>query len=310
MERITASVGIAKGKQCYNVVSEQKKVQSLLSRIKPELGGCEGKTDWTDPVWGKCAPDLHQAILNFQKVNRFRLDYDPDGHVDPHDATIVLLNQLADGNGEMPGTLLKLDPQDIDRTDPPDGPLPASGFHPTGWRLEGSGAGGTGSALIVTGGGGSWNLSHNGDAYTLHYAMVGVAASPVPVSASGGPASMPSTGTSLWTYGSRPDLDFDDIRGPLFIVGGAATLIAVPTIPIPVVRGGGYIWLIWFNAAMGVIGVEARALTALAGAAGFKSKLPGIVRHLNESAGAVAALVGAQVGSPDASIFQATGMAW
>lgn len=95
MAKITASVGIAKGKPCYNVIEDQLKIQALLSRISPALGGCEGRSSWSKPVWHQCAPDLHQAILNFQRINRFRLDYDPDGHVDPHDATMRLMNELA-----------------------------------------------------------------------------------------------------------------------------------------------------------------------------------------------------------------------
>jgi len=144
MEKISASVGIAKGKPCYNVISDQQKIQALLSDIPPELGGCKGKPAWAAPVWGQCAPDLHQAILTFQKINRFRLDYDPDGHVDPRDATLRLMNDLSASPG-LPahGVPPELDPldRDIDSGLQWDSkPLFAKGLLvETGWQLEGSG---------------------------------------------------------------------------------------------------------------------------------------------------------------------------
>jgi hypothetical protein len=97
--KIGASVGIRNGKWCYNVPSDQQVVQKLLNRISVGNGGCEGKSDdWTPAVWNhQCAPDLLEAIRRFQKVNRFRLDYDSDGHVDPGEGTIQLMTRLAEG---------------------------------------------------------------------------------------------------------------------------------------------------------------------------------------------------------------------
>jgi hypothetical protein len=306
MEKISASVGIAKGKPCYNVISDQQKIQALLSDIPPELGGCKGKPAWAAPVWGQCAPDLHQAILTFQKINRFRLDYDPDGHVDPRDATLRLMNDLSASPG-LPahGVPPELDPldRDIDSGLQWDSkPLFAKGLLvETGWQLEGSGASLNVSASVLTGGGGQWNLSHLGDTYTLNYFFAGGALSPIPVSLSGGPASMKSWGTKLYTYSWRPALALKDLRGPLLIVGAAID----PGVP----GVGGYASLIWFNAAMGAL-AQARLLTAIADKAGLKSKLPGFLQHVNESFGARAALVGTQFMTPDVGLSVTTGMAW
>jgi len=303
METITASVGIAKGKQCYNVTSDQQKVQRLLSNIKAPLGGCEGKSDWAPAEWRKCAPDLYQAILNFQRINRFRLDYDPDGHVDPHDSTIVLMNQLVTTTDLPAGRLYpRLEPMDIDRTSTTSiGPLFASGFLETDWKLEGSGDSIAGSAAFAAGGLGSWSLSHKGVGYDLDYVYGGVSISPIPVSLSGGPSWMKSKGTKLYTHGSLPDLDFKDIRGPFALISGAIE----PGVPAV----GGYGSLIWFNTPLGA-GAFGRIADALADEFGVKSRLPGILQHLNESAGAVAALAGVQFTSPDVSLTFAHGMAW
>jgi hypothetical protein len=104
MPGINASVGIANGKQCYNVPADQVVVQQLLSRIPTGLGGADGKTNWTKPQGKVCAPDLCQAIVQFQRVNRGRLIYAVDGHVDPGGGVIQLMNRLASsGPGGVPG---------------------------------------------------------------------------------------------------------------------------------------------------------------------------------------------------------------
>jgi hypothetical protein len=99
MPDVHASVGVANGKQCYNVPADQLVVQGLLTKIPVSMGGQLGKTDWIIPRWGFAAADLSAAILHFQQVNRSRLSYGADGHVDPGLATIRLMNQLAAFSG-------------------------------------------------------------------------------------------------------------------------------------------------------------------------------------------------------------------
>jgi hypothetical protein len=53
MEKISASVGIHNGKQCYNVVSDQETVRRLLNQIPVSQGGANGTL--SGPVmWGSC----------------------------------------------------------------------------------------------------------------------------------------------------------------------------------------------------------------------------------------------------------------
>ncbi|MCC6393536.1 MAG: hypothetical protein IT167_23250 [Bryobacterales bacterium] len=118
MPNISASVGIASGRQCYNATLDQQIIQDLLDRIPLSMGGRLGETGaWAMPKRGYCAPDLHQAILRFQTLNRGSLPYGPDGHVDPAGSTLALMNRLngVPGNGGTPsgpaalGTAINLD---------------------------------------------------------------------------------------------------------------------------------------------------------------------------------------------------------
>lgn len=96
MEKIDASVGIAGGKQCYNVPKDQEAIQRLLVQIPVSQGGCMGKS-WKPAMWGICAQDLADAIRKFQEINRAKLAFAPDGHVDPNGSTLDLLNSMASG---------------------------------------------------------------------------------------------------------------------------------------------------------------------------------------------------------------------
>ena len=88
---IQASVGIANGKQCYNLLPDQDTVRSLLNLIGTLQGGAFGTLD-KPTKHGICSPQLHSAILNFQRMNHLSVD----GHVDPNQRTIHQLVGLAD----------------------------------------------------------------------------------------------------------------------------------------------------------------------------------------------------------------------
>jgi len=88
---IGASVGkYGGGKQCYNFAADQRVVQDLLNSITIAQGGAAGtlSAPITDRV---VSSTLHEAILKFQKTNHLSVD----GHVDPNQSTIGLLNRLA-----------------------------------------------------------------------------------------------------------------------------------------------------------------------------------------------------------------------
>jgi peptidoglycan hydrolase-like protein with peptidoglycan-binding domain len=91
MAGIKASVGkYGLGKPCFNFTVDQEAVQNLLNKIPPARGGAGGAL--TDPIIDRTVSDsLYQAILNFQKINRVKVD----GHVDPYANTIQLMNRLA-----------------------------------------------------------------------------------------------------------------------------------------------------------------------------------------------------------------------
>lgn len=103
MSDIGASVGVKDGVPCYNNPADQRIVMDLLEKIDISKGGVAGDPGWSRPSdaslkWKACPPILRNAILKFQNVNRSKLSYQPDGHVDPGGATIVLLNSLATGS--------------------------------------------------------------------------------------------------------------------------------------------------------------------------------------------------------------------
>jgi len=108
MKLVKASVGIHNGKQCYNVMSaqqpDQQNVIELLNRIPESLGGAlsgNGPRVFPPLRWGICSPQLHAAILRFQRTNKGLI---ADGHVDPGAHTIIRLNQLA-GEPDAPAVL-------------------------------------------------------------------------------------------------------------------------------------------------------------------------------------------------------------
>lgn len=96
---VGASVGVANGRQMANRIADQETVMNLLSRIPSAEGGArlpEGPMPFPAPKAGFCHPILHQAILNFQRVQRATVIH-VDGHVDPGGRSIARLNQLANG---------------------------------------------------------------------------------------------------------------------------------------------------------------------------------------------------------------------
>jgi hypothetical protein len=89
MPNIRGSVGMYAGKQCYNFRTDQHTVQDLLNRIPEAKGGAGGSLK--DPIVDrKISRNLLDAILRFQRANRCVTD----GHVDPDQQTIRLLNQI------------------------------------------------------------------------------------------------------------------------------------------------------------------------------------------------------------------------
>ena len=86
------------GRHCRNRVDDQGVVMDLLNEIPISQGGTMerngGTKLWGAPVAGLASPELHQAILTFQRTNRHE-GLLLDGHVDPGQACIRLMNRLA-----------------------------------------------------------------------------------------------------------------------------------------------------------------------------------------------------------------------
>ncbi len=93
-ESIKASVGIRDDgvTQCHNATQDQSVVVGLLNQISQADGGCKEAPLAIKPRWGFCPPELHQAILRFQRKNK---GLSVDGHVDPGAATLRKLNEIA-----------------------------------------------------------------------------------------------------------------------------------------------------------------------------------------------------------------------
>jgi len=98
MPGINASVGkYGGGKQCYNFARDQQVVQDLLNRVPVTQGGAGGAL--TAPIADRVVSTvLHAAILNFQQANHCSVD----GHVDPNEHTIRLMNLLAGSSPTPP----------------------------------------------------------------------------------------------------------------------------------------------------------------------------------------------------------------
>jgi hypothetical protein len=98
MVDLIASVGMINGRHCRNRIDDQSVVMDLLNEIPISQGGTMerngGKKLWGAPVAGRASSELHQAILTFQRTNRHE-GLLLDGHVDPGQACIRLMNRLA-----------------------------------------------------------------------------------------------------------------------------------------------------------------------------------------------------------------------
>ncbi|MBZ5624792.1 MAG: peptidoglycan-binding protein [Acidobacteriia bacterium] len=95
MSVISASVGKFDhgARQCHNIPSDQSIVISLLNRVGRAQGGRREDPLPNNPRWGVASPALYEAILTFQRTNRLSVD----GHVDPGEATLRRLDELAAG---------------------------------------------------------------------------------------------------------------------------------------------------------------------------------------------------------------------
>lgn len=105
MMNITGSVGVINGRQCRNRTRDQEVVMSLLNDIPASKGGTMetggARRKWGPAPEGTAMPELHQAILNFQRANRHE-GLLVDGHVDPGHHCIQVLNRLADEPKTVP----------------------------------------------------------------------------------------------------------------------------------------------------------------------------------------------------------------
>lgn len=99
MAEIVGSVGWIDGRQCRNRVDDQQTVIDLLNKIPVSKGGAMGlggiRTVFDPPRGGFASKQLHQAILHFQRTNQAEGLF-VDGHVDPGDRCIQLMNRLAE----------------------------------------------------------------------------------------------------------------------------------------------------------------------------------------------------------------------
>ncbi|MBK7238278.1 MAG: hypothetical protein IPI02_22815 [Sterolibacteriaceae bacterium] len=93
MSRISASVGRSDNgtRQCHNLPADQSLVIGLLNRIGQAQGGRRENPLPTNVVRGAATTDLYQAILAFQRAQHLSVD----GHVDPEQATLRRLDELA-----------------------------------------------------------------------------------------------------------------------------------------------------------------------------------------------------------------------
>jgi len=320
---LTASVGKywPDKRQCYNTTSDQQMVQDLLNKI-PETSGGTGAGPWTSltgklrssPRWGVVSEELYQAILRFQSKHAQDEGLIVDGHVDPHDATILALLKYAypllhiDTDAlakDLFSSVRKPDPYPI--TIPPLAHTPAGVLNRTSWDLTGSDSKGL-SLKYFSGGIGSFTLKRQGVSmeYHIKYSLAGAGLSGfgqfdalkkakvdrIPGSGSWGPGWAPQWGTSVWTL-LRKDLDFQDLIGPIVVLTGTAAM-----------GGGASGSVVWFNSPLH-LGLALRTAAA-AGADRVWDQL----RTLHQSAGGVAFLAGPEFSTPDLSFAVLTGLGW
>lgn len=287
MPYIKASVGIAHGKQCYNVPADQMVVQELLDRIPLSHGGRLGESGaWIAPRWGACAPDLHTAILSFQTLNRSSLPYGPDGHVDPWDPTILLMNRLAGTPGPTP--------------EQPSGPtggwsIDVDDFmrdlrlKRTDWRLTSS-SGASLSARYFAGSRGTFYVENDktGEKITLSYMAAG-AASGKSASFSFSMEWMPSWGSPLFGFGT----DSHDKRATR--LAGAMLMLSGSAYPkfreVPVSAGLSFSY-VFFNPPNAGMGVKAAVRD-------HDLRISNILREAALQSGAVGVIMGLSPGTPD-----------
>jgi hypothetical protein len=92
-----ASVGRVNGvkNSCHNVPKDRDEVRTLLNAIPASSGGAGGSLGPETGSWGTVSDQLYQAILTFQRFHAASANLFVDGHVDPHEKTLALLNTLA-----------------------------------------------------------------------------------------------------------------------------------------------------------------------------------------------------------------------
>lgn len=105
MRDIQASVGRIHGRQCHNRIDDQQVIMQLLNEIPVSQGGTlmPGGVPRRSPPpqEGVASPELHEAILNFQRANQSR-GLLADGHIDPGQKGIRVMNELASAPKERP----------------------------------------------------------------------------------------------------------------------------------------------------------------------------------------------------------------
>ncbi len=119
----------------------------------------------------------------------------------------------------------------------------------TPWKFTSS-AGGSGGVLVIGASGGKLWLERPGEKQELWFGVIGASVGPSPVTGSYSTPSMWSTGVGgIRQRGGKGELTFEDMRGPMVILGGAAIVPASP-IPIP---AGGSASIIFMNVPYGVM---------------------------------------------------------
>lgn len=153
MPSFDQQIGSAVGKQpALNSVKDQTVILNLLTTISPDNGG--PTSSLPPPIAGGQADfRLVNAIFNFQRLmvsKGLMPQRNADARVDPHGATLRLMNRFAGVNGGGGGgRLIPIDPPLI-QPNRPTPPQKGPGFlqslfakmspRPTNWKLTGSGS--------------------------------------------------------------------------------------------------------------------------------------------------------------------------